>query len=319
MTLDDAFLALDYTHPMTRIVVHVADGFPILSLTLISEPLRVANRELGRSKFEWLAVSDKGGTRHSSSGLPIATVALTEETSDATILLASYKPETSSTAETLSWLRHLDRRGALLGCVDTGALVFAKAGLLGVRPAAAHPEAIAGFHRQFPRSLFVDRMFDFSPPRFSSAGGVATLDMTLALIAHFTNQRLSQRVAQILTYEVPLIGWRRLPISSSLPSEVRDAVALMEANLSKCLSVSEIARKLPMPIWKLNRLFNRYLHSSPTTYYVTLRLARARDMLRNTTLRVGDIATECGYANADVFSRAYRNHFGTAPSKDRSL
>ncbi|MDJ0626612.1 MAG: helix-turn-helix domain-containing protein [Rhodobacter sp.] len=300
-------------------VVHVADGFPVLSLTLISEPLRVANRELGRSKFEWLAVSDKGGTCHSSSGIPFETVALTEKPPDAAILLASYKPDTSSTAETLAWLRHLDRSGSLLGCVDTGALVFAKAGLLGLRPAAAHPEAIAGFHRQFPESLFVDRMFDFSPPRFSSAGGVATLDMTLALIAHFTNQRLSRRVAQILTYDPPLIGWQRQPTSSSIPKELRDAVTLMEANLTHCLSVSEIAAKLVLPTWKLNRLFNRYLHSSPTSYYVSLRLARARDMLRNTTLLVGDVAAECGYGNADVFSRAYREQFGTTPSTDRSL
>ena len=304
---------------MTRIAVHLADGFPILSLTLISEPLRVANRELGRAKFEWVAVSDDGGTCHSSSGIPIETVALAVEAPDAAILLASYKPDSSSTSKTLTWLRQLDRRGCLLGCVDTGSLVFARAGLLGTRSAAAHPEAIVGFHRQFPESLFVDRMFDFSPPRFSSAGGVATLDMTLALIGHFTDQRLSQRVAQILTYDPPPAGWHRQPIPASLPQELRDAVALMEANLTHCLSVSEISSKLSLPTWKLNRLFNRYLHSSPTTYYVNLRLARSRDMLRNTTLLVGDIAAECGYANADVFSRAYRKHFGTAPSTDRSL
>ena len=93
----------------------------------------------------------------------------------------------------------------------------------------------------------------------------------------------------------------------------------MEANLTHCLSVSEISNRLSLPTWKLNRMFNRYLHSSPTTYYVNLRLARSKDMLRNTTLLVGDIAAECGYANADVFSRAYRKHFGTAPSTDRSL
>ena len=42
-------------------------------------------------------------------------------------------------------------------------------------------------------------------------------------------------------------------------------------------------------------------------------------MLRNTVLPVGEVASECGYDNADVFSRAYRTRFGVAPSKDRNL
>jgi len=304
---------------MTRVAIHIADGFPILSLTLVTEPLRVANRELGRPRFDWQIVSDTGGRRQSSSGLPMETVALAASDPDAVILLASYHPDRSATSDTLSWLRRLDRKGRLLGCVDTGALVFAQAGLLGVRPAAAHPEAIAGFHRQFPSSLFVDRMFDFSPPRFSSAGGVATLDMTLALVAHATTQRLSDRVAQILTYDRPLSGWMPQAIPTSVPEDVRSAVSIMQSNLSGGLRVAEIAARLQVPVWRLNRLFNRHLHMSPTSYFVRLRLERARDMLRNTTLPVGDIASESGYENADAFSRAYRARYGAAPSTDRAL
>ena len=304
---------------MIRIVVHIADGFPILSLTLITEPLRVANRELGQERFAWVVASDTGCVCRSSSGIPLETAALDETVPDAAILLASYKPETSSTKASLSWLRRLDRADCLLGCVDTGALVFARAGLLARRPAATHPEAIAGFHRQFPNSLFVDRMHDFSPPRFSSAGGVATLDMTLALIGHFTNQRLASRVARILTYDQPAAGWAPRDIPHSVPKEVRDAVAIMQSNLSGRVSVSEIARMLDLPVWKLGRLFNRYLHRSPTTYFARLRLAKARDMLRNTALPVAEIGTECGYDNADAFSRAYRAEYGRAPSLDRAF
>ncbi len=304
---------------MIEIAIHVADGFPVLSLTLITEPLRVANREIGQTNFEWNAVSDNGGICHSSSGIPMETVPLTADIPAAVILLASYKPDRSSTKETLAWLRRMDRNGCMLGCVDTGALVFARAGLLGVRPAATHPEAIAGFHRQFPNSLFVDRMFDFSPPRFSSAGGIATLDMTLALIAHFTNQRLAQRVAQVLTYDPPVAGWAPQSIPQSVPHEVRNAVSIMQSNLSQRIKVSEVSEMLGIPMWKLNRLFNRYLHSSATSYFVGLRLAKARDMLRNTTLPVGEIAAECGYDNADAFSRAYRSQYSRAPSSDRNL
>ncbi|MEM7171385.1 MAG: helix-turn-helix domain-containing protein [Pseudomonadota bacterium] len=303
---------------MPVICIHLSEGFPLLSLALITEPLRVANRELGQPRFHWAAVSDRGGVLNSSSGIPLDTAELPATPPEAAILLASYGPDRSATESTLTWLRRMDRLGCLLGCVDTGALIFAKAGLLKVRPAAAHPEAIAGFHRQFPGSLFIDRLYDFSPPRFSSAGGVSTIDMTLALIDHLSRDGLSQRVSEILTYKPHLADWEPQAIPASIAPAVRDAVSIMEAHLTACLSISEIAERVGLPSWKLTRLFKRYLHSSPTSYYVTRRLGRAQDMLRNTTLPVGDVASECGYENAEVFSRAYRKYFGRKPSQDRA-
>lgn len=304
---------------MIHIYIHISDGFPILSLTLVTEPLRVANRELGRDRFGWEVVSDQGCVVSSSSGIPLETSPLPENLPDAVILLSSYKPDRAATDPTLAWLRRMDRSGCLMGCVDTGALTFAKAGLLMVRPAATHPESMAGFQRQFPGSLFVDRMVDFSPPRFSSAGGVSTLDMTLALIGHFMDERVARRVSEVLTYKPLFEGWRPEAIPESIPSAVRDAVSIMDAHLSKCLRIAEIAQRVDLPIWKLNRLFQRYLHASPTSYYVDRRLGRARDMLRNTSLPVGEVASDCGYDNAEVFSRAYRLRFEVAPSADRSL
>ena len=317
LILNDQKLILKDGVFMVTVCLHLSEGFPILSLTLITEPLRLANRELGRPNFRWVAVSDDGGILRASSGIPLETSNLPEERQDIVILLASYHPDRSATDRTLSWLRRQERLGAMMGCVDTGALVFARAGLLEMRPAAAHPEAIAGFHRQFPNSLFIDRLFDVSPPRVSSAGGVATLDMTLGLIGHVAGGQLSRRVAEVLTYE-PSSGDRTSPrIPAGIASAVRDAVEIMAANPGRCLPVSEIAGRLGLPVWKLSRLFRRYLHQSPTGYYLDLRLSRARDMLRNTSLPVSEIGADCGYDNAEVFTRAYRKRFGSAPSRDR--
>lgn len=304
---------------MTSICIHIADGFPILSLSLITEPLRVANRELGAPRFSWTVASDGGALRRSSSGIALETASLPSDPPGAVILLASYQPNRSATAETLAWLRRLDRLGALLGCVDTGALVFAKAGLLRARPAAAHPEAIAGFHRQFPGALFVDRLVDFSPPRFSSAGGVATLDMTLALIGHVAGERVARRVADILTYRPRASGDRPDPLPASVGPEVRDAAALMEAHLGERLSIAEIAKRVGAPPWRLTRLFKGRLRCTPQAYYAQRRLARGRDLLRNSVLPVADVAAACGYDSAEAFARAYRARYGRAPSTDRSL
>ncbi len=307
---------------MRHINIVLIDGFPLLSLSLVTEPLRVANRESLREAFAWRLLSTDGGTMRSSSGFDVPTQGLAQQPADAVLLLSSYHPEAALTPKLLRWLKAHGRRGTLMGCVDTGALIFAEAGLLLKRPAAAHFEAIPGYVAQYPENMFVDRLFDFSPPRCSSAGGVATFDMTLSMIAHYYGDRLARRVAEILTY-LPtehLGAQDRLIPDRSLAYVNRDlarAVDIMVATLQSPISLSEIASRLNLADWKLSQLFKKFLRQSPSAYYRHLRLNRARNLLRNSHHQVGEIGSLCGFDNHETFTRAYGREFGIPPSKDR--
>lgn len=171
-----------------------------LSLALITEPFRVCNRELAEQFWTWRFVSAEGGSVASFSGIEIETLPLTRTEPDIVLLMSSYHPETALEKPLLSWLKSRARSGAIMGCVDTGALVFAEAGLLRTAPAAVHFEALRGYREKYPGEMFVDCLFDVSANRCSSAGGVATFDMTLGLIERFNGKGLADRVAEILTY-----------------------------------------------------------------------------------------------------------------------
>lgn len=307
---------------MRRIDIVLTKGFPMLSVSLLTEPLRVANRESLGEAYSWRLLSEEGGPMHSSSGIAIAAAPLDDTPADAVLLLSSYHPETAVTPGLLSWLRARDRAGTLMGCVDTAALIFAEAGLLGSRPAAVHFEAMPGYLAHYPEHMFADRLFDFAPPRCSSAGGVATIDMTLALIAHFSGERLAGRVAEILTYlpsNHPGAQERLLP-DRSLAYVNRDlarAVDIMMATIPAPLSVSEVAARSGLPSWKLAHLFKRFLRTSPSAHYRHLRLERARNLLHNSHHPVGEIGSLCGFENHETFTRAYARAFGCPPSQDR--
>ncbi len=308
---------------MHQIDIVLADGFPMLSLTLITEPLRLANRESLEQSFSWRCLSPGQGPVLSSSGFQVPTTVLDDRPGDVVLLLASYQPEKSVTQALLNWLRARSRRGTIMGCVDTGALIFAKAGLLAKQPAAAHFEAITGFAEAYPREMFVDRLFDFAPPRCSSAGGVATFDMTLAIIRHFTGARLARRVSQILTYmpsEHRGDQERLMPDLSlgMVNRHLATAVEIMSATLQTPVPIAEISEKCGIPQWHLARLCKRHLHKSPSAYYLSLRLARARNLLRNSHHRVGEIAMLCGFENPETFTRAYKREHGCQPSHDRT-
>ncbi len=249
---------------------------------------------------------------------------LDDQLADAVILLASYSPAGMMSDQLKHWLRRRAVTGTMMGCVDTGALIFAEAGLLDRHPAAIHHEAIIGFRETYGDALFADRLFDLDGARCSSAGGVATFDMTLAVVEHFADSQLARRVAEIMNYQAlpnnrteGIFGrdWSVSRIDRTLGM----AIEMMQANIEEPLSIQQICEHIGWPIWRLRRLFHRHLSVSPQAYYVELRLERARNLLRNASESVGSIALICGFSATESLSRAYKAHYGVSPSKDRQL
>ena len=309
--------------PPVTVDVVLVENFPMLALSLVIEPLRVTNREAVRPFFEWRLLSPDGMAVRSSSGFPVPVAGELDETqADVALLLASYHPERTVSRKLEAWLRRRARQGTLMGCVDTGAMTFARAGLLERYPAAAHQEALPGFREAFGEHRFTESWFVLSGDRCSSAGGAATLDMTLALIARFTSDRHAARVAEILNYRKGTgdrqsieQGFRQA--WPGLTRSVGRAVELMLANLERPISVSQIALRVGVPEWRLRRLFLRDLGVPPKRHYLALRLDRARNLLRNSRETVGTIALLTGFDSGESFARAYHRVHGCNPSRDR--
>ena len=307
------------------IVVVIDEGFPLLSLAFVTEPLRLANRESPRPLFNWRVLSLTGNRPRSSGGREVGVDgALDDEPADAVILLASYYPDRMISAKLLDWLRRRAASGALMGCVDTGALIFAQAGLLSRRPAAAHHEAIVGFREAHGEAFFADLLYDLDGDRCSSAGGVATFDMSLAVIELFGSRKLAKRVAQILNYR-PLETDRasgsfgRDWSIPRLDRTLAQAIDVMLANIERPISISDIGDHVGLPPWRLRRLFHKHVGMSPQEYYLELRLERARNLLRNSSEKVGTIAHMCGFSALESMSRVYKTRYGLPPSTDRTL
>ena len=60
-------------------------------------------------------------------------------------------------------------------------------------------------------------------------------------------------------------------------------------------------------------LYKRILGASPTEDLIEARLARARGLLTNAGLSVGEVAAETGFTSLSYFSRLFRRRVGTTP------
>lgn len=88
-------------------------------------------------------------------------------------------------------------------------------------------------------------------------------------------------------------------------------------NLSGNLSLGEIADAANLSPYHFARAFKRSTGLSPHQYVLRRRIERAKDLLRNTDLPVGEVSRRVGFASPSHFSQQFRRIVGAAPSSLR--
>lgn len=108
-----------------------------------------------------------------------------------------------------------------------------------------------------------------------------------------------------------------LLIDHEQPELLTRAVAVMKANLSQMLTVSELAEKLDTSSSTLENLFSEHLGSSPRRYLMNLKLEKAKLLLQSTDLPVKQIGINVGYLHPMHFSRWFKKSCGLTPGEYR--
>lgn len=298
--------------------------FSMMAFFSAVEPLRVANRLAGRPLFSWHAFAADGEPVEASNGMrlmvegPIAGL----KGVPTLFVVAGFEPQQAATRRLLGTLRTLAREGLTLGALDTGVHLLARARLVdGVR-VTMHWEAVSAFQEEFPDIEVSDELFEVAPRRITCAGGTAALDMMLDMIAAKHGPALAVAVSEQFIHDRirDRRAHQRMELSSRLGvtnSRILKIVDVMERNLEQPVGNEELAERAGVSARQLERLFRLHLDSTPSAYYMRLRLERARQLLRQTDMSVVDIAMAAGFSSASCLSRAYRARFGRPPRQDR--
>jgi transcriptional regulator GlxA family with amidase domain len=109
----------------------------------------------------------------------------------------------------------------------------------------------------------------------------------------------------------------RMRIGVSHP-KLLQAVEIIEANMDRPYSQDELARRVGLSSRQVERLFRRYLDTTPRQFALAHHLRRARMLLRSTSLGVLEVAMTVGFATASHFTKSYRDQFGVTPTRDRT-
>lgn len=79
------------------------------------------------------------------------------------------------------------------------------------------------------------------------------------------------------------------------------------------VTVAELADEFHLSVGRFSDIFKDYTGKPPHEYISIMRIAKAKELLLNTDLTIGEIASSVGYYDQNYFSRAFKKIEGVSP------
>ncbi|MEP3948496.1 GlxA family transcriptional regulator [Ascidiaceihabitans sp.] len=306
---------------ITQATVLVLDQSNTLSFAAAVDPMRAANRQAGRTLFEWTFATPTDAAITLTSGLSVQAAPVARvQRCDVLIVVAGFEVEAQTTPTLCASLARLGTTARSVIGIDGGPWVMAQSGLLDGLSATTHWEDLEKFSRHFPDVHTVNARYQIADARMTSAGAAPTIDMMLAFIETEHGAALAGKVAAsfVLDHQPDprRPQWRR-PLGRLGSRVTTRAHEMMENNLDQPLSLTQIAKSSGVSTRVLQSHFRTHLRTTAQAHYLTLRLTEAQRLVTQSHMSLHEIGLATGFASQSSFARAYRRAHGASARVQR--
>jgi len=311
----------------TRFGFLLVNDFTLISMSSAIEPLRMANRICNKKIYQWKVISETGAPVSASSGLLVNVDCGIDDAGalagiDVLVVCGGWNIETNTSGAIVRWLKSIGQGKIGFGSTCTGSYVLAEAGLLDGFRCSVHWENMGAMTDRFPNAHVSRSVYTIDRDRYTCSGGTSPVDMMLRLIERACGTEVSTGVAEQFIHERirRSSDKQRVPLKHVVGNQSEKlivAVELMEANIREPISQTDISSYTGVSRRQLQRLFQRYLLCTPSRYYSQIRLARARELLHQTSMNLVEISAQTGFVSSSHFSKIYKQHYGHSPSAER--
>ncbi len=303
-----------------RLTFLLLPGYSMASLQAAIDPLRLANRMLGREYYQWRLLGNSVAPVTASNGLTLQSHDYQYDVPANLFVVAGQQQWREHYPLLHWWLQTLYRQQTVFAGIGGGSHLLAQAKLLNRGTVSMQGPAALQFQRLYPHIQVSDKPYmlpDQHTDCISSAGGIAPGQLMLSFVDKHFNSTVAAAVAEAMM----LPGKWDLNDGDGLHRvadvRLRRAVEVMQKHLEQPLSSSELANRVHVSVRHLERLFKLHVEMTPSAYYMKMRLQAARRLLYQSGGDVAVIASRCGFKSGAHFSRTYSRHYGIGPSRDR--
>lgn len=106
------------------------------------------------------------------------------------------------------------------------------------------------------------------------------------------------------------------PFGLNLNKKAR-AADYIKANISKRLTIADIASEVGMSTWHFARAFKASVGMTPQQYVIKSRIFAAHNKILSTVLPLAQISDECGFSSQSHMTGVFKAYFGKTPRQFR--
>ena len=106
-------------------------------------------------------------------------------------------------------------------------------------------------------------------------------------------------------------------LSQNLP--IKKAVQYIENNFNEQIGLNDIADAVGLNASYLSRLFKKETGESITEHLTQFRIEKAKELLKDESLRLRDIAMAVGFNDVSYFSNTFKKIAGMSPTEFRMI
>lgn len=300
----------------------------MVAFTAAVDTLVTTNLVTPEPAFEHFTIGAEGRTIMSDLGievltrLPLSSFKAKPERVDMLVVCGGYRSQLEPEPHLLSTLKWADQNGIRLAGLWNGGVALVQAGLMNDKVCALHPDNHAYVREHFPAVKVSTNAYEIEDQHATCAGPVSALEMMLRLIGRLLhNPHIVRAVREILSCDQVAEQVGPMPLNlgddPTLPESLQTLLALMRANIEEPLTLPELAQCASISRRQVERLFQTHLETSPSRYYLELRLVHARRLLMQTNRSIVDISLASGFVSSSHFSNCFRDYYGIAPSAAR--
>jgi AraC-like DNA-binding protein len=114
-----------------------------------------------------------------------------------------------------------------------------------------------------------------------------------------------------------LLNSSHAAMRTEIPDNIRYLIKYMENNFDKPLTLDYLADFASITKYYLSREFKKYTGFAPNEYLISLRINRAKILLKNSTIPASKIAHEVGIHDMNNFTNLFKKKTGMTPIQYR--
>jgi len=109
-----------------------------------------------------------------------------------------------------------------------------------------------------------------------------------------------------------------LHYTTALPNEcLNKALKILHARFNEEIDMEQLAAMCEVSGRYLRSLFQKYLHTTPVDYLLSVRISKAKELMRNPAMNLKEITYQTGFSSQPYFCKRFKECTGMTPHEYR--